>query len=279
MNWKQIINEVFFWFVTEECISCGLIADQPLCTTCRSKLKYFQLSFNNYCFACKKTLTLFNTEFSIYCNECMKRSNLSDVCAIYLNTDIIQKIIQYSKNFSGPKTIQFLITTIHPMYKKRIQRLVATSDIIIVSPSSITSFIKRGFIIPLHLAHQLFPSSEHKIVYCFKKKSFYQQKQRSFQQRLDIHKKHPISFSYHLGRCSKSIKENLKVKKRPFTDLNCLIIDDIITTGATIFEISQELQNLGAISVSAIALAITPTKHLQKAQDNTYQDKPFQIYI
>ena len=269
MNWKQIINEISFWFVTEECISCGSIADQPLCTACHSKLKYFQLSFNNYCFACDKTLSLFNTEFSIYCNECLKRYNISEVSAIYLNTDIIQKIIQYSKNFSGPKSLQFLIDTIHPMYRKRIQRLAANSDIIVISPSSITSFIKRGFIIPLHLANQLFPSLEQKIAYCFRKKSFYQQKRRSFHQRLDIHKKHPLQFSYPLGRCSKLIKENLKHKRQPFSNLNCLIIDDVVTTGATIFEISQELFNLGATSVSAMALAITPTQQLKSCHTKT----------
>lgn len=239
-----------------ECINCRQQSANRLCPHCLKVLKFNQLVFNTHCFMCHQTSTHFAQTLSIHCSRCLMKTWLSDVISLFINRTSVAALLTYAKRSGSYRSLDTLFHHLHPSSALNLLRLSETIDLILISPTSFSRYMQSGIILPWMIAHQLFPYARSKIVYCFNKKNFQQQKLKSW-----VERKHIPEDTFGWMKSSAShplIFQNLAGGKKPFSNLNCLIVDDIATTGATIQQLAWLTKQLGAKTIFGLVLAITP---------------------
>ncbi len=252
MIWiKQLISQALF----SKCLICHKLTPELVCPECHLKIRFQHISFNHHCFNCGQLSDQFRHTNSIYCLNCMKDRCFHDIQAMLINATPVSNLINLAKLNGIPPLLSYLCNC-NEVYKKSVERYYEQIDLIIPSPASFTSFIQNGMEPALLIALDLFPSYKSKIVPAFKKRLFYKQKNQTKKERKQIPSNlfTPLS-NWRLGH--PYIKENIKKGCSPFYGANCLIVDDIVTTGSTVNLLAEKLLRLGAKRVEGICLGAT----------------------
>ena len=236
MKFKDFINKILFYVAVPKCSSCGerlLSSDKALCANCRKSYNDF-LTFN--CSVC-----------SLPYNEC-------ECSTKYLKSHYVHKVYKVFRYFPGdePPTnmliyklkrenrhdvVEFLVSELKTSLLNKNIRLDNT--VITNVPRRRASVIKYGFDHAQNLAKAL--ARELNLDYVRLLKSRAKKDQKKSEGKEDRLKN--AEFDY--------IKNSPDVSGK-----NVILVDDIITTGASVGACATLLKGLGAKKISALAIAI-----------------------
>lgn len=217
------------------CISCGK-ENHWICADCATKISLHQ---DRVCPVCEKT----STPDGRTCFGCKSKSSLSGllVCASYKN-DVLAKAVHLFK--------YRFISDIHlPLGQLAVKAMLDSEipipDAIVPIPLHPRRLRWRGFnqsnLLANHLAENLLPGTTLTVFTGALERKRYTQPQmgiKNFKER------------------RKNIQNAFTVKDpENLTNKTILLVDDIATTGSTIFECARLLKDAGAREVFAIVIA------------------------
>ena len=228
-NWWLFINQI------SQCELCLSSPDQPafICTRCEADLPWQGLS----CPQCSEPVV---TEGR--CGRCQKHPPAYDysTCALLYGHPVnhwVQRCkdkgdIRFARHFSRLMLIDQPVFAITP-------------DALVTIPSSRRRLMRRGFNLSQLLAHSLsqtldIPLLEHALL----KHRSRDQRQLSGQQR-------------------RSVDTGLRSGQQDLSGQHLLIVDDVMTTGATLDQAARLLKQQGATTVGAWCFARTPRQGFQ----------------
>ncbi|HOW60916.1 MAG TPA: phosphoribosyltransferase family protein [Candidatus Moranbacteria bacterium] len=224
------------------CISCGK-EDEWICQDCLSNIF---IKNEHVCGICEKVITPDGKT----CLACKKKSALGALITAvsYKNPTVAQAVHFYKYRFIPDLHIQ-----LGNLMIKAIQKTdLPLPDIIIPIPLHPRRLRWRGFnqsaLLAKHISLKLLPGTEilmDEKILIRKKYTFPQMKISSYQQRKENIK----------GAFSITNPEKIKSK-------TILLIDDIATTGSTIFECTRILKDSGAKEIYAAVIARQEIKKL-----------------
>lgn len=187
----------------------------------------------------KNTCIICESDFTLICPVCKSKiqriKENSEIISYGYYNGVLKKLIlefKYNKNFiAGSLLVEFLCEVINENYMD--------IDVIVFIPSSKKAIKERGFNQCEYLAKEI--SKKLNIELCkdvIKVKNTKEQKLLSKEDRY------------------KNIKGAFDLKsKGNIKDKNLLLIDDVITTGATLYECKKILKNNGAASIKILTVA------------------------
>ena len=222
----RIINVIY----PSICPSCGSETDNflcsPFCNNCWSKIKKYSGP------SCRVCSTPFESEFSYICSDCLKRPPAFSVAMSFgIYDNILAAAISRFKFFG--------IRRLHkPLGKFLLEFEMPAIDAIVPVPLSLKALRERGFNQAFLLSkivsdHSRVPMIINGLV-----------KER------DTHAQ--------IGLSAKERAANLRgafSTTRDFTAMKLMLIDDVMTTGATANECSKQLLKAGAKEVIVMTLA------------------------
>jgi len=229
---NHLLDDLFAFISTPRCAGCGNLLDsprQPLCPTCGSNLSF--PGDGPVCLICRSPQ-------GIKCN-CGKQ-NECDVPRLYYwctYTEIIRRLIHQFKFESQYKIGQYVTTIALNAVIDRIS--TQKFDLIIPIPMLKRDIHKREFNQTELIAREVSRQLDIPVV-------------------IDILRKiKPTKLQANLGR--KERWQNIKgafdvANDNRLTGKSCLLIDDIVTTGATCLEAAQVLYSHKAALVTVFAL-------------------------
>lgn len=232
---KSIIN----WIVPEKCIICSKEVDSSsiFCFDCFSNGIVF-IDFP-YCKHCGKLLdTSFNEE--MLCETCSNKDidRYFDIGrSLFLYSNNSRNIIMRIKKHAEENIAKICAKLIYSRYKN----IINEYDLIIPVPSHISRILKRGFnpatIIAKHISNASKIPLDIKILKRIKKTDYQKNKPKNERQQ--------------------NVCDAFKVFK-DISGKKILLVDDVLTTGATISECAKTLKKHGAINVGFITISSTP---------------------
>ena len=119
---------------------------------------------------------------------------------------------------------------------------INNTDLVIPIPSHFTSLVKRGFSPSAEFANQISKLTNVKLCALALKQKYGVKKQAKLKRESRI----------------KNVKGSFYVRKHLIQEKSILLIDDIITTGATMKEAESTLLAHGARSVDFLSMAVSP---------------------
>ncbi|MDR1488137.1 MAG: ComF family protein [Holosporales bacterium] len=230
-NIKRIIN----WIFSDKCISCGkeVSCESFLCEKCFKEIIFIDFP---YCKCCGKLLhSSYNKE--MLCDTCSNYERyFNSGRSLFLYNNISKKVVMRIKKEADEHVAKVCANLLY----KRYGDLIADVDTIIPVPLHFSRLLRRGFnqssIIAKHISKlSTIPLSFTELKRI--KKTDYQ-KNKTIEQRKNNTKG---AFIAHSSCKNKRI----------------LLVDDVITTGATISECSKTLKEEGAKSVVYLTIATT----------------------
>lgn len=235
----DIIKKSYKWLFPQKCIVCGCETDEDsiLCYECFSKVTFIG---NSCCSCCGKLL---DTEFGsdALCESCYKEKKFFDQGkSLFLYDFNTKPILMKIKNNENEYIAFECATLILLKYKD----FILDTDIIIPVPSHWLRILKRGYNPASLVAKGIaiksnqFPKFKEKVLIRIRNTKYQKNKNRI--ERVENVKK--AFFVY---------KPNfIKGKK-------ILLVDDAMTTGATLNECARTLKHAGASYVKFITIATT----------------------
>lgn len=232
----KILKSIINWTFSDKCVSCSKEIEEKgiFCEKCFANIVFIDFPF---CKCCGKLLqTSYNTE--MLCEICSKQKRIFDMGrSLFLYNDQAKKIIMHIKQEAdehiAKKCVMMLIN--------RYQDVIKTSDLVIPVPSHFLRILKRGFNPATIIAKQL--SKLLKIpmtnVALKRTKRTDYQKNKSFIERQE------------------NVYNAFKASQKHIHNKNVLLVDDVMTTGATISECARILKQNGANTVKFITIAST----------------------
>ncbi len=243
---KSVLNTIF----PIKCLHCHY-PGKIICDNCLSTIKLLPLQVCPYC---EKAITL-NGEV---CGPC-RRQFQPALTRLLVTADYKNKLLARAIHLFKYKFIQDLANPLGSLLNKKINKSdIPTPDYIIPIPLHPRRLRWRGFnqaeLLAINLSKNLLPGLTIPIL---------------------GDKRHPLIIRRHYTKPQKDIKNyqqrqaNLKnifqinptflwkeygLNKKNLINKNILIVDDISTTGSTIFNYAQELKKLNPKSISAIVL-------------------------
>ncbi len=225
---KYIQNLLDFIF-PHLCLGCGVYCDNEknICTNCENKIEKIKLP---YCLHC---MNYMHDEIS--CEICADKTFALYSYANY--ADPIREIIIEFK-FKG-------ITFPAEIFAKRIYSLYAdllkeyNADYLIPIPLHKSRENTRGYNQASLLAKEIEKLSDIKV----NENILYRVKKRKPQAKLVVADR------------KKNIDSVFKVEKNTTELIKCIIVDDVVTTGSTVFEAAKELENSGYKVAAVISIA------------------------
>jgi ComF family protein len=222
---EQIINQVFL----QKCALCGALSDEAVCKNCEQILPHPK----HICQCCAKPLFQHQTT----CGDCLKFppafDQIKPVFSYQYPLDRLILAAKYGANFSVLKQLGLWMAD-HFKYENK-------PDVLMPVPSHLKDLKKRGFNQSVELAKWV-------------------SKRLQIPLNIDlcecIKQKRPQA-----GLSKKERRQNVKgvfaVGKMPASWQHIVIIDDVVTTGATVNEIARlfRTQTTAKISVWACARA------------------------
>ena len=229
-NKSGLIPKLIGYLYPSECPSCGTVTDNityaPLCISCWSGIKKYSGP------SCKRCSSPFSSEYSDICAECLNMPPaFSRAISFGLYADMLATAINIYK-FHGIKRLH------KPLGRFLLEFDLAGADAIISVPLSIRSLRERGFNQSLLLAK--FVSDNLKIPLMLDGLI----KNRETPPQIGLSAKERIS---NLKGAFKAVRD--------FSGMRLLLIDDVMTTGATVKECSKQLLKAGAEDVVVLTLA------------------------
>ncbi len=229
-NKSGLIPKLISYLYPSECPSCGAATDNivyaPLCISCWSGIKKYSGPACNIC------STPFPSEYSDICAECLKTPPVfSRALSFGLYADTLATAINIYK-FHGIKRLY------KPLGKFLLEFDIAGADAIIPVPLSVNSLRARGFNQSLLLAKFVSDNSKIPLMLDGLIKS--------------------LETPPQIGLSAKERISNLKGvfrAVRDFSGMRLLLVDDVMTTGATVKECSRQLLKAGAEDVVVLTLA------------------------
>ncbi len=232
---KQFLDR-FFFYDKWTCNGCGkeIFTDEYFCSDCLEKLPLIKgaicdhcgrktIQNENYCLSCKERLVAVDKARSSFCYE-----------------NPINLLIQKFK-YSGKKYLVDLFT--HYLFITATENLM-TADFIVYVPMTEKSLKKRGFNHGKLLADKLSEKTDIPVIDVIEKvKETPRQAKLSRDERLQ-----------NLKGCFR-IKDKKIIKGK-----SVLIVDDVLTTGATSETIANILKKANAKTVSLLTVASVPSK-------------------
>lgn len=236
---KLIINTLY----PAKCILCQQIIEDvnKLCSICWAKIKFIDPHH-----ACHKCGCYLNSEMQslLFCtNCCVKPPIYNQSRSLFVYDNNSNKLITDFKYFD--KTNNAIILA--DLLSNRLKDFIEYNDIIIPVPMHKLDFIKRRYNQTILLANKIAAIHKKPVIYdaILKIKRTKKQVGQTKKQRMENLKK---AFSIN------NKKNNIIFAKK------LLLVDDVITTGATISECSKILLKAGAGEVNILSLAIRHIK-------------------
>lgn len=222
----KIINHLF----PSDCPVCGHTTDTlttaPFCAGCWAGIEKYTGP------SCKICATPFSSEYAQLCSDCLRKPPLfSKAMSFGIYTGTLSEAINLFK-FHGVKRLS------KPLGKFLIDFNTTGIQAIVPVPLSIGALRSRGFNQSLLLAKTISDSKDIPLIIdglCKKAETLPQ-----------------------IGLSAKDRIMNLKgtfIATRRFTDSSVMLVDDVMTTGATASECSRQLIKAGASEVVVLTLA------------------------
>lgn len=210
----------------KNCLLCGISSEQDMCISCRDNLPQIP---TNHCPTC-----LLPVGTSLTCGACLKNQPAftRTISALHYTfpVDALMHSLKYQSNLAIAPVLANLL-----LEKTNIER---KPDFIIPMPLHPTRLRERGFNQALEIARQL--SSNNKITLlpdtCTRIRNTSSQTGLPWKER------------------QKNIRDAFSCKM-DFSSKHVAVVDDVMTTGATLNEIAKVLRNCGAIEVSGWVVA------------------------
>jgi competence protein ComFC len=231
-NLREFILDIFFPI---KCIACGKEGNW-ICESCESRIK---TTGEHVCGVCEKMITPDGRT----CQNCKKKSALSGlvVSAHYANFPVAHGVHLYKYRF-----ISDLSKQLGNLMVKALQKTdIPLADAIIPIPLHPRRLRWRGFnqsgLLAEHIAANLLPQVDLPLfenILVRKKYTLPQMGIKDYKNR-----KQNIEGAF-------SVTNPLEIKNRII-----LLVDDVATTGSTIFECARVLKNAGAKEIYAAVIA------------------------
>lgn len=230
---KTMFEKIIQAFAHYECVACKEIAPtkKPICKACEYHIEKIKQSNSckscgrqcdlDICFFCKKEMPIY-TKAKIYCNY----------------NDVSASIIKSYKYYNNALCKNFITNALLEIYESELKKLKI--DFVIPVPMNKWREYFKGYNHTTQIAKKIASKKNLKILpFALKKKfSFKKQAGSGRVQRL-LNMKNMFSFD----------------SKHNIEGANILLIDDVITTGATIFECTKVLFKNGAKHVFVLTFA------------------------
>lgn len=221
-------NVIFDWFFPAVCIGCRK-EGRFLCGDCEKKLqkRIFQV-----CYCCEKY-----SEFGVTCSECQKTKPLGQVLIAAFYTPLLQNLIKRFKyRFSSELHITFGKLLIECLMKNNFS---FSSHLLTFVPSHSKRQKWRGFNHAELLSTEV---SKHFLIPC--QTLLKRKKNTEFQSYFSRESRRSNIFS------AFEVNAGIDIEKK-----HILIIDDVISSGATLEACAATLKSAGAVSVTAVVVA------------------------
>jgi len=227
----MFLKDVFF---PKVCLGCGALGSF-LCLNCQKKLKPMK---KHTCFYCKK-----ESPFGITHPFCLKKLSIDGVISIFYYNPLMKKIIKNIKYRLVKEGLDDLCKAIYPFlidslgfYKKLFSQAVIQPI-----PLYKKRFNKRGFNQAKIFSEFLVKIFNLTVVDCLVRK-----KDTPFLAQLKTKKERFLKIR---GAFS------LVYKKEEIKDKKIILVDDVITSGATVKEAARVLKTAGAKTIFVFTLA------------------------
>lgn len=229
---KYILNILF----PEKCIACNKITEaNKICNDCWSNCSFIT---KPYCTICSYPFE-FSTHENSICGSCIKQKPKYDRAFSLLKyDDASKKIIHNFKYHDQLHILEYLVDLLVINGKD----LLANSNVIIPVPMHKHKLLKRGYNQAALLAMRI--AKKTKIHYL--PEALIKRQNTAPQAGLDrAEREKKIKNNFSL---------NLKIKEQ-LLNKNILLIDDVITTGATINECCKELKKANPKQIYVLSIA------------------------
>ena len=222
---NKILKTILDFIFPIKCLNCN-IEGEFLCADCFNKIKLRDV----------KQCPLCNIEQSNekLCSDCKSKSYLDEViiCADYDN-EVLQKTIHHFKY----KYICDLQNSLGQIMTNKLSKVDTPKNLLIIpTPLHKRRHLERGFNQAELLANQLNLPIINNVLW----------RKKNIQHQADLNKKQRLK---NISNCF-AIKNEELIKNK-----NILLIDDVITTGATLNEQARLLKQNNAHSVWALVIA------------------------
>ena len=228
----DFIHSLFLWLFPQSCICCHSAIDSGvLCPTCFGRVTFLE---KPYCYKCGKLFTN-GVSHGTLCSQCNKNAHSFDQArALFLYNDFIKRLIVNIKK-TGNRNI---ICKCCELIVLRYNRFFHNISAIVPVPSHWSRTIIRGFnpadVIGWELSKLIdVPINRH---LKRTRATSYQHKKTQAERLLNVRD----AFEWN--------GENIG---------NVLIVDDVLTTGATLDECSRILRRSGAKKINCLTIAST----------------------
>jgi len=218
---KPIVDFIFF----ERCALCGA-ANTPLCANCIGKFERAK----GKCLKCYRYNPFFN-----YCKKCQNKFHPDLIIALYSYSPQVKKIIELMKFNDVSRLCDCFGDQMKHLLENRIE-----NPVIVPIPLSSGRLKFRGYNQCHLLAKSLCSKTSWEV------SPILERKHSEFTQ-VEI-----------MGREARrqNVKNIFQIRKGARIPVEAVLIDDVVTTGATIEEATKVLKKAGVKKVAVIALAM-----------------------
>jgi ComF family protein len=230
--YNALISKVLNILYPSQCPACNNVSDvfhhSPICASCWSRIKRYSGP------ACKICAMPFTSEYGELCGQCLKKAPFfSQVMNYGLYEGVLSEAINHLK-FYGVKRL------VKPLSRLLFIFEFAGFDGIIPVPLSIRSLKERGFNQSLLISRVISKKFHVPLLMDNLRKT----------------KETPPQIGLSARERLLNLKNAFEVRGN-IKGLRLLLVDDVMTTGATVAECSKELLKAGAKEVIVLTLART----------------------
>ena len=230
LNYLKIKNKLF----RKKCCFCNKKVDSEniLCNECKKALKIY--SESKKCALCNRSIS--QTE-AVMCSYCRKLSpSFDQAIALYSYKDVFEKTLldlKFQKRYSK-------IVPISKLMVEQFEKMNVKCDFIVPVPTVLNNYISRDYCSSCEMAYRIGKECSVKVYdnMLIKKKAV-QQSALKFEERYEN-----VKGMYGFNKRYKDVTKGK----------NILLVDDVITSGATLSECARVLKENGAARVYAVCL-------------------------
>lgn len=219
------------------CLLCGLPATTRLCHACQQDLPYYQADAKTaICACCASTFSQSANSTVQVCGACLNQARyFQRTYAVFYYDYPINQLISLAKYGRDLAVLRQLAEMMSPMFAQ----MDALPDCIMPIPMHPWYLRWRGFNQSLELAKYLGKVHNIEVDYRSCVCHRYPKKQASLNN----------------NQRAKNVRGIFKVKAKTLDYQHVLIIDDVMTTGATVNELSRVLSDAGVKKISVLCAA------------------------
>ena len=231
---KMILKEFFNWLFPSKCLicSCEVVENSIFCPECFSKITIIDYPF------CKTCGKMFETSFDddMVCNTCLKyQRSFEKARSLFLYNEISKQIIMKVKRQSDDSVARVCAKMLFSKYRD----LFTNADFIIPVPSHWSRLLSRGFNPSDIIAGELSKVSGVPVRRVLKRvrKTQYQ-RNKGISERFE------------------NVRDAFDCKL-PLQGKIVILVDDVMTTGATLNECAATLKRYGCVKVFCLTIGTT----------------------